>query len=382
MQCMTGLDREQGQSTRSQGSSPTGYPRAWFGVALALILGMAPASPSHAAGKELVVVGWGGVFQEALREAFFKPFEKESGIRILDTTSPSLAKIKAMVDAGKVEWDVVTLSEIDAKVLTAGDKKYLEPIDYTGFSKPVMEGLDAIAKQPFLVGLDYSAMVMAYRKEAYPNGGPQNWHDFWNVKAFPGPRALRSGLSMTGMLEFALLADGVPADKLYPIDTDRAFRKLNEIKPYIIKWWGNPAEAPQLLADKEVVLTDGWHNRLAVAQRSGVPIVLQWNQGLYHMGDTLAVVKGAPNKAEAMQFIAFAMRADRLAKLCEMAALGPTNRDSARYLPVDFRASNPSAPENFKGLFRYNVDYWSAMTPSNKSNKEVFMERWNKWLLE
>ena len=33
------------------------------------------------------------------------------------------------------------------------------------------------------------------------------------------------------------MADGVAPDKLYPLDVDRAFKKLEEIKPNITVWW-------------------------------------------------------------------------------------------------------------------------------------------------
>jgi putative spermidine/putrescine transport system substrate-binding protein len=50
---------------------------------------------------------------------------------------------------------------------------------------------------------------LVYRKDKFPNGGPQSWADFWDVKKFPGPRCLYDR-SFT-CLAFALLASiGTP----------------------------------------------------------------------------------------------------------------------------------------------------------------------------
>src|SRR3546814_19993340 len=60
-------------------------------------------------------------------------------------------------------------------------------------------------------------------------------------------------------LEFALMADGVPADQVYPTlrtprGVDRAFRKLDEIKPNVV-WWSSISQVPDLLGSREVVMS-------------------------------------------------------------------------------------------------------------------------------
>ena len=57
---------------------------------------------------------------------------------------------------------------------------------------------------------------------------PLSWADFWNVKDFPGKRALPDYASYA--LPLALLADGVKPENLYPLDVDRAFASLQKIK--------------------------------------------------------------------------------------------------------------------------------------------------------
>src|SRR5258707_11657222 len=62
--------------------------------------------------RELVVVSYGGSYQEAQRKAIFEPFEKATGIKIKEAEwSGEYAKLKAMVDSGNVTWDVVVSAE-------------------------------------------------------------------------------------------------------------------------------------------------------------------------------------------------------------------------------------------------------------------------------
>ena len=76
---------------------------------------------------------------------------------------------------------------------------------------------------------------MASRRKAGP--------DFWDAAKFPGARMLADMASGSPNLEFALIADGVPMDKIFPIDIDRAFKSLSRIKPYIKKFWDTGAVA-------------------------------------------------------------------------------------------------------------------------------------------
>ncbi len=106
-----------------------------------------------------------------------------------------------------------------------------------------------------------------------------SWTDFFNVEKFPGRRAMRK--NPIDSLEQALLADGVPLDKLYPLDVDRAFKVLDKIKPHIAVWWTGGAQSTQLLQSGEVEMTTGWNARLQAAIDGGAPAKIIWNQGLY-----------------------------------------------------------------------------------------------------
>ena len=96
-------------------------------VGVALLAGISVPADSDA--RELTIVSWGGSYQEAQRKAFFDPFIKKTGKKILDESyNGELAKIKAMVEAKNVTWDVV---QVEApELINACEEGLLEIIDW------------------------------------------------------------------------------------------------------------------------------------------------------------------------------------------------------------------------------------------------------------
>ena len=106
------------------------------GAAAAAGAGIAPSGPRPAraqAGGEVVVCTWGGTYTEAQRKFFFDPFEKETGIRVRTVGVPDIAKIRAMVQARAVEWDLVDAEGQMMLRLAADDM--LERADFSVISK-------------------------------------------------------------------------------------------------------------------------------------------------------------------------------------------------------------------------------------------------------
>jgi len=85
--------------------------------------------PTISDARDLSIVSWGGAYQEAQRKAYFDPFMKKTGKKILDESyNGELAKIKAMVEAKNVTWDVV---QVEApELINACEEGLLEIIDW------------------------------------------------------------------------------------------------------------------------------------------------------------------------------------------------------------------------------------------------------------
>ncbi len=85
---------------------------------------------------------------------------------------------------------------------------------------------------------------------------PPHWTTLWDVARYPGQRTFFRGPRMT--LEIALLADNVPPSKIYAelstnAGIDRAFHKLNQLRPYIV-WWHSPTDAQRILQRQTVLM--------------------------------------------------------------------------------------------------------------------------------
>jgi putative spermidine/putrescine transport system substrate-binding protein len=336
------------------------------------LVGAAIAAPfvsrhGWAAGKsELVICSWGGSYQKALKKAFFDPFARETKINVVDTSAPEVARVKAQVDAKNVEWDVIE-GGIRWYPILAG-KELIQPLDLKRINT---QDLLPDAVKSHGVAHVYVSNVIAMNSDKIKGEVPQGWADFWDIKKFPGPRAL--GADLTYKLEYALLADGVTPDKLYPIDVERAFKKLAEIKPHIKVWWKQGDQPIQLLSQAEVFLSEAWNGRVLAAQNSGLPIKLSWHQGSI-APSFFMIPTGAPHRDEAHEFLNFATRPQPQADVAVDLLYGPTNPKALPLIAEDVRRRLPTYPDNLKLQWPLNGD-WLAQ------NFDALNDRWQKFLI-
>jgi putative spermidine/putrescine transport system substrate-binding protein len=214
------------------------------------------------------------------------------------------------------------------------------------------------------------ATCLVYRTDKFPGGGPQSWADFWDVKTFPGARCLFNR-SFTS-LAFALLADGVPADKLYPMDIDRAFKKLDQIKPHIKVWWTQGNQSQQLIRDGEIDMMAIWNARASELAAQGLPVELVWNGA--HISITMwGVAKGAPNRKLAWEFIQFAVQPKQQAEFCSRLFYGPTNPKAYEFVRPEVARQMPTYPENARQAVIANAEWEGA-------NAAMLQERFTQWL--
>jgi putative spermidine/putrescine transport system substrate-binding protein len=332
--------------------------------------------------KQLVIASWGGSYSESQRKAFFEPFAKATGIRVVEAPAPKSAVIKAMVESGNVEWDVMDLTAF--QLFSLAQQGLLEKLDYSRLDQRNLSNIDAQVRREHGVGAIYYSNVIAYNTDTYSKENhPRTWAEFWDVKRFPGPRALRSA-RVEGQpdLEAALMADGVPMDKLYPLDLDRAFRSLTRIKPHVVKWFETPGQAGEMLARGDVVLAEAPAARIYALKKQGAKVDYEWNQGKLRL-DFWAIPKGAKNVGDAMRFIDFALAPERQAEQVKIYPGGPTNAKAYDFIAKELLAELPSSPENLKKQYRFNDEYWLApFGNAGKSNQDVINERWNAWVLE
>ncbi len=337
------------------------------GAAVGLVA--ASALPTRArAAAQLTVADPGGPYSPGYRKAFYDPFEKATGVRVINVAREAYptAQFKAMVQTGSYMWDVCTLTNFDRDILAR--QNLLEPI---GLTSAVAPGLMSDGLTPLWLGIDVYATVLAYRTDHFKSAAPQNWTDVWNVAKFPGRRALHK--SPIDTLEQALMADGVALDRLYPLDVERAFKSLDRIRPHVDVWWTGGAQSTQLLQSGEVDLCAMWNARAQAAIDGGTPAKIVWHQGLYDI-EGWAVPKGCPRADLARQFVAFCADPHRQALFTETLSYGPTNLQAYADIPSVRAATLPTAPANLGQMTGANGNWW-------RDNRSAVTERFDAWLL-
>ena len=230
---------------------------------------------------QITVVNFGGANGNAQKKAYFEPYEKASGNKIVSVEyNGEQAKIKAMVEAKNTTWDVV---EVESPDVTRGcDEGLFEKLDYSKIGNKA--DFLPVAVHECGLGAFVWSTVMAYNADKLKTA-PVTWADFWDTKKFPGKRGMRKGARYN--LEFALMADGVAVQDVYKVlgtkeGAERAFKKMTELKSSI-QWWEAGAQPPQFLVAGDVALTTVYNGRIDAAQREGKNLAITWTGGIYDL---------------------------------------------------------------------------------------------------
>lgn len=324
------------------------------------------------ADEPITFASWGGTYQDFMRHAFWEPISQKLGVSFKEDTGASLgiAGIRAQVQSGAVLWDVVDLAIPDCAAGTA--EGLFEPLDYTVINT---DGIDPrFANKHWIAGPVSTGAYMAWRKGLFAEDPPKTYADFWNVKKYPGRRALYDAPQET--LEVAQLADGITIDKLYPIDMDKALAKLREIKPHITVWYTGGQQQIDLVRKGEVDLLYGWQPRLDILYKDG--LIDRSLDQVMMAPQCLVVPKGAKNKALAMKFIAAMLTPEVQKTIPNFSTAVPINQKvfSDNMLAPAVVQNMPKMTDA-AGFALKNAEYWS--TPSILSKAQ---EKWDEFKQE
>ena len=347
--------------------------RIFLAAGTAALLGFG-ASVSVPA-EEITVVSWGGAYSASQRKAFHEPFMAETGHVVLeDEWTGDIAKIRAWVETGAYLGH--TIDAESGHLLAGCDEGIWQPIDYEKLGFSPEDFLPGAAHECGVGNISWST-VYAYRSDVFADEAPGNWADFWNMEKFAGKRGMYKSPKFN--LEFALIADGVPAAEVNATlnaegGVDRAFAKLGELKQHII-WWETGAQSPQLLADKEVAMTTGWNGRFYSAiVDDGQPFVIVWDgQGMDY--DYWVIPSGHPEADLAYEFIAYASRPDRMGDQTNYISYGPLRKGADAHVNPDILPHLPTAPQNTVNWFKSDTAFWA-------DQREGLTDRFNVWIAQ
>jgi putative spermidine/putrescine transport system substrate-binding protein len=312
--------------------------------------------------KSVVFANTGGTLAEIFKQNAYADLAA-TGVTVAEESPNNEAKLTAMVQAGQPTWDVFYSTPYTAigKCGTLFEKIDYSKIDTSSLVKSQISDCG--------VPVINSAYLLVYNTDKYGASPPTSWADFYDTEKFPGTRGIMNYSKDAGM-ETALLADGVPGDKLYPLDYDRAFTKLDKIRPSL-RFYDTGAQQTQALQSGEVDMMLAWPGRAYDAMKSGAHLAVAWNQPLQYF-DALTIVKGSLHQDQAYELI--------------NSLIGTKNQEAIAnrlpYLPVNSQAAPSKDPQiaefvdgpQSKGttVVRDN-DWWSK-------NLDEATQRWTSWV--
>lgn len=323
-------------------------------------------SPAHA--RDLNIAMRDGGWETGLRDTFFQPFAAATGIAL--SVAPGwdgrIETMRAQLKANEAGWDILLLT---ANALAVGcDEGLLEKLDWSAVG-----GKDHYLAQAVSdcgVGAFVATTVLSWDREKFP--ATPGWAEFWDVAKVPGKRGLFRG--PRGTLEFALLADGVAPADVYKVlrsaeGVDRAFRRLDQLRPFIV-WWENEAQALQLLGSGEVLMTSAPFGQVAAAnQLQGRNYGVQWAGGIARV-QFWAIAKASPMLRQAQQFLYFAGTAAIQARL---PAYGGLAKGVAELMGADAAGGLSSNPANLAATLTADEAFW-------RENADKLGQRFDAWL--
>ncbi len=356
--------------------------RVLSGVMAGGVVGAGLATASTTLAQEgkppLTMASLGGALTRGQMIAYVQPYrELKNRWMSVERYDGGLDEIRDQVLSANVTWDLVTIEMPEA--IAGCDEGLLEPLDH-GILPSAPDGTPATedffddALQECAVGFGIYATVVAYDRRRFADP-PTTLTDFFDVARFPGRRGLQARAQVN--LEWALLADGVAPSEVYDVmSTDdglgRAFAVLDRIRDQVV-WWRFGSEPPRLLATGEVAMSSAWSGQIfEEVEERGTPIGIVWDRQVWNFG-MWAIPKGASNRAEALDFLAFATTPERIARQASLVAYGPARRSASALVQPDLLSELPTAEGRRADAILIDYAWWAA-------NGARIRTRFDAWL--
>lgn len=340
-------------------------------LALGAATVFAPAVLRKAYAARTLNLGFNTSAIDAAKVHFADPFTEATGIpvNLVARRDNPVTEVKVQASSGSYQWDVSGAISGDTYWQVAD---LVEPLD---LSDPKIAALPDYAREAGWVGYATVAFTMAYQTEEFA-GRSLVWEDLLDKQKTPGTRALRKRVNEN--VELALRMSGVDAKDIYtvlasPEGWDRAFAKLDELKPVTDIWWDSDAQVLPLLGSGDLSICPNYNVDIVDVIAGGGKLSLNWDRGFFTSNGFL-IPKGAPNADIAKQFISSSLDAKRMAAFCEALSYGPTVPGAVDFIAPENLNKLPTAPQNLAKIAPVDTKFWSA-------NVAQATLRFNEWLL-
>ncbi len=340
-------------------------------------LGLLAAAPTVARAQQRLepvvsIRTSGGAFGDALKRNFFDPFTKATGVRVVPISTSygeMMAKTAAMEAADTVEWDIIApqfteLAQISGYLTDLGDCSAMPNI-----AQDAISGSCGRWGALYVIG----GQMLCWNPELYKDKRPQRWADFWDVERFPGRRGVANTGSPWATLMLSLLADGVEPATLFPLDLDRAFRKLDQIKPHVAVWWRTGDQSKTMWRNSDIAMSMMWSGTAYEAKHAGIPLDWTFNQAIADFG-AWCILKGAPHPNAARAFIDFYMaNPESHARFAREIGYATPNKAGMALLSPEEKKELVATPEDMVSIITVNADWLAA-------NRAAALDRWTAWV--
>lgn len=322
--------------------------------------------------RTVVVANFGGIVAETTRSAFSEPFIRDTGIQVQSIAVPGgfAARLQAQRQANDISWDAIEGVDGPSAAL----------LNREGLLAPIPEDLrreiDAVslpnAVTEYGVALGDTGVIIACNMERVDRC-PRDPAQFWNVQAFPGRRAMPDVPLET--LATALVADGVPVDEVFPMDVDRAFRKLEQIKPSIAVWTTSGDQQMQVMRSGEAPISVMWNGRAKSLQDEGLDVEMQWDGSLVNP-NYLVVIEGGPNPDAGFEYMRwYATHPEAQARFARRLAYGTSHEETVGLLDDSDAAALPTSDENSRRQVRIEPEWWVEHSSQVEPRWREFLAR-------
>lgn len=319
-------------------------------AACAPATGTEPDSTSSALSGEVVFADYGGPTNESRQVSFFDSFNSDSGATVTSAVLED-AILTDMLGGADGPYDLVQVSPDIILNNTEGLAKRPDSV-------PVNDTMPESTQAYGVGGFVYS-IAQGWLTDTFPDGGPQNWADFFDTQKYPGKRAWPgSAWNVDASYEIALLADGVAPDDLYPLDIPRAEAKLDTIKDDLV-FYSSYAETQTLLTSGTAAIAVTVSGQFKSLMNQGVDVTIQWNQA-FPSPSMFVVPATAPDLDNAWALGAWMADPERQKTFVERTGYGPSTSDVFDLLDKDTIAQLPNSPEHLKIAVNRSDEYLAA----------------------
>lgn len=299
---------------------------------------------------------YGGAYQEGVRKAILDHLPADHGMKVTDyVLSGGIRDIRTKVKANAVDIDVAEL--YGGLCDSAVKEDLIIPLDYSKI--PNAAGIPDNLRKSHWIGFTAYSTVLAYNTDVYGDNPPKNWADFFDIEKFPGSRSIGGTYPSTNM-EIGLLADGVPKEKIYPLDMERSVKKWSDFKENLTVRWATGAQATQLATSEEVDMIAIWAARIDAAIKEGAPYAYTLEDAVMDV-ECLVVPKNSPNPEGAMRLINHLLDPKYQANLPDHIPYGPMNQDAFKLglISPEKAARVVTSTDNLKKQLITDMPYWA-----------------------